>query len=140
MGKVLQHGASAQATKRQSINPALTRCNPITRIAQANPGRSLPGNIVTIDHYRVIAMSMTNAQIQSAYRARHIKDIDTANARRVDTLIDSASMTALKRLAAHYRVSQRGMLQKLIVDAQTALFATLDGDAQDAYCDAIKAK
>jgi len=37
---------------------------------------------------------MTNAQIQAAYRARHINDIDTASACRLDTLIDIASMTA----------------------------------------------
>jgi len=83
---------------------------------------------------------MTNAQIQAAYRARHIKDIDTASACRLDTLIDSASMTALKRMAAHHRLSQREIIQKLVGDAQAALFTAMDGDAQSSYCDTVKAR
>lgn len=83
-------------------------------------------------------MALTNAQIQAAYRARHYKDAD--NARRLDLVIDSASVTALKRMAAHYRVTQRAMLQTLINDAQAALLGTLDGGQQDAYCDAVQAK
>jgi len=83
-------------------------------------------------------MALTNAQAQAAYRARHIKD--AASARRLDLVIDADSVTALKRLAAHYRVTQRAMLQKLIDDAQAALLDTLDGGQQDAYYDRVQAK
>jgi len=55
-------------------------------------------------------------------------------------VIDSASITALKRMAAHYRVTQRTMLQTLIGDAQTALLGSLDGGQQDAYYDRVQAK
>ncbi len=83
-------------------------------------------------------MALTNAQIQAAYRARHYQDADSA--RRLDLVIDSASMTALKRMAAHQGLTQRAMLQKLIDDAQTALLGTLDGGQQDAYYDRVQAK
>ncbi len=73
-------------------------------------------------------MALTNAQIQAAYRARHCKDVDSATASRIDTLIDTTSMTALKRMAAYYGVSQRAMLQTLINEAQKALMANLSLD------------
>ena len=85
-------------------------------------------------------MALTNAQIQAAYRARHCKDIDTQSARRLDLVIDADAQTALKRMVAHYRVTQRAMLQNLIVDAQKALLTTMDGGQQDAYFDRVQAK
>ena len=83
-------------------------------------------------------MALTNAQIQAAYRARHCQDAQSA--RRLDLVIDADSLTALKRMAAHYRVTQRAMLQKLINEAQTALLHTMDGRQQDAYYDRVEAK
>ncbi len=85
-------------------------------------------------------MALTNAQIQAAYRARHCKDLDTASASRMDMVIDSDSLTALRRMAAHQGLTQRAMLQKLINEAQTALLHTLDGGQQDAYYDRVQAK
>ncbi len=85
-------------------------------------------------------MALTNAQIQAAYRARHCKDLDTASASRMDMVIDSASLTALRRMAAHQGLTQRAMLQKLINEAQTVLLHTMDGGQQDAYYDRVKAK
>jgi hypothetical protein len=82
-------------------------------------------------------MAMTNAQIQAAYRARNK---NPEGDRRLDLVINSASLTALKRMAAHYRVTQRAMLQTLIGDAQTALLGSLDGGQQDAYYDRVQAK
>ena len=83
-------------------------------------------------------MALSNAQIQAAYRARHYKDGVTA--RRLDLVIDADAQTALKRMAAHYRVTQRAMLQTLISDTQKALLTTLDSTQQDAYFDAVQAK
>jgi len=83
-------------------------------------------------------MALSNAQIQAAYRARHYKDGVTA--RRLDLVIDADAQTALKRMAAHYRVTQRAMLQNLIGDAQTALLRTMDGGQQDDYYDRVQAK
>ena len=85
-------------------------------------------------------MALTNAQIQAAYRVRHCKDLETASASRMDMVIDSAGLLALKRMAAHQGVTQRAMLQKLIDDAQRALLHTMDASQQDAYYDRVQAK
>ena len=73
-------------------------------------------------------MALTNKQIQSAYRTRHLKDVEGTGAR-LDMVIDDAAKTALKRMAAHYRVTQRVMLQTLIDDRHKLLTASMD-DAQ----------
>ena len=77
-------------------------------------------------------MALTNKQIQSAYRARHLKAIEGTGAR-LDVLIDDSSKTALKRMAAHYRVTQRAMLQILIDDAHKQLIANMDDDQHKAF-------
>ncbi len=82
---------------------------------------------------------LSNKQIQAAYRERHLKDEGGTSAR-LDVLLDSSAKLALQRMTAHYRVSQRAMLEKLITDAQTALLDTMNGDAQSAYYDSFKAK
>jgi hypothetical protein len=82
-------------------------------------------------------MAKTNAQIQAAYKARHLKD-ESGTSERLDVLIDSSAKLALKRLAAHYRVSQRSLLQTLITNnKQTSLLETMDGVQQDAFYDVV---
>ena len=73
-------------------------------------------------------MALSNKQIQSAYRARHLKAIEGTGAR-LDVLIDDSSKTALKRMATHYRVTQRAMLQTLIDEHHKLLTHDMD-DAQ----------
>ena len=81
-------------------------------------------------------MARTNAQNQAAYRARHIKG-EGGTASRLDVLIADSAKLALKRLVARYRVSNRSMLEALILDAQKALLDTLDADQQSAYYDSV---
>lgn len=82
-------------------------------------------------------MALSNAQVQAAYRMRHLKD-ESGTASRLDVLIDHHAKIALKRLAAHYRVSSRAMLETLISNAQSSLTDTLSADQHIAYCDSIK--
>ncbi len=77
-------------------------------------------------------MALSNKQIQSAYRARHLKAIEGTGAR-LDVLIDDSSKTALKRMAAHYRVTQRAMLQRLIDDHHKLLTANMDDEQHKAF-------
>lgn len=79
-------------------------------------------------------MARTNAENQAAYKARHLKN-EAGTSERLDVLIDQSAKLALKRLAAHYRVSLRVMLQTLIEDKQSALLDTLSGDQQTAFYD-----
>ena len=80
----------------------------------------------------------TNAQNQAAHRQRHLKD-EHSTSSRVDLLIDASAKLALKRMAAHYRISNRAMLEKLTKDTQAGLLDTMDADSQTAYYDAVRA-
>lgn len=80
----------------------------------------------------------TNAQNQAAHRARHLKDVDGTSAR-LDVLLDQSAKLALNRMAAHYRISNRAMLERLINDAQAALLDTMTSNQQSAHYDATRA-
>ena len=79
----------------------------------------------------------TNAQIQAAYRRRHLKDVDATSAR-LDILIDQSAKLTLQRMATHYRVSNRAMLERLLSEAQSTLLASLDSDEQGLFYDGAK--
>ena len=87
----------------------------------------------TTTRYRVTKqdtrMAQTNAQRQAAFRARHLKSTDCP-VERIDCLIEVHAKAALKRLALHHGLPQWEMLQKLIVDAESALVDTLDKTAK----------
>ncbi|MBK6593690.1 MAG: hypothetical protein IPG23_13625 [Burkholderiales bacterium] len=83
-------------------------------------------------------MAKTNAQNQAAYKARHLKD-ESGTSERLDMLIDSSAKLSLKRLAAHYRVSQRVMLQTLLAEKQSSLLEAMGSAEQDAFYDGSQA-
>ena len=64
-------------------------------------------------------MAKSNAQRQSDYRTRHLKDID-GNAQRLNLLLDLHAKRALERLAACYAVTQREVLEGLLRAAHSA--------------------
>ena len=83
-------------------------------------------------------MAKTNAQNQAAYKARHLKD-ESGTSVRLDMLIDSSAKLSLKRLAAHYRVSQRVMLKTLLAEKQSSLLEAMGSAEQDAFYDGSQA-
>ncbi len=64
-------------------------------------------------------MVTSNAQRQAAYRARRLQD-ESAPSERLNLIIDLHAKRALERLAKCYGVTQKGMLQKLLLDAEQA--------------------
>lgn len=58
----------------------------------------------------------SNAQRQADYRARHLKSED-AQLQRLNLMIDLHAKRALERLANCYGVTQRAMLERLIMQA-----------------------
>ena len=75
-------------------------------------------------------MATTNAQRQQAYRAnRHTAGQDGTGELRINTFVTTSAALGLKRLAKHYAVTQRAMLERLIGDADKAVEAQMD-DAQ----------
>ena len=63
------------------------------------------------------AQPRSNAQRQADYRQRHLKSEDR-NLQRLGLMVDLHAKLALQRLAHCYGVTQRSMLEGLIMQAQ----------------------
>ena len=80
-------------------------------------------------------MSKTNAERQAAYRARQLKSED-ATGERLNLIIDLHAKRALERLSSCYQVTQRGLIEHLLMQAQSAALDKLEatpGGATDFY-------
>ena len=77
-------------------------------------------------------MSKTAAERQAAYRKkRPYAGADRNGQRRLNTWLDTGPFLALARLARHHKVSQRAMLEKLIVTRDEAIMASLELDTPE---------
>lgn len=56
-------------------------------------------------------MAQSSAERQAAYRQRHLKD-ETGTGERINLVVDQHAKLALERLATHYAVTQRAMLER----------------------------
>ena len=64
-------------------------------------------------------MAQSNAERQRAYRVRHLKD-ENGTGERLNIMLDLHAKRALERLAKCYGVTQRAMLEKLLIQAESA--------------------
>lgn len=71
-------------------------------------------------------MSLTNAQRQAAYRARHLHDIDGQGVR-LNAVVSIAAKRALERLASYYGIDQRATLERVLAQAERGVLAQLAG-------------
>ncbi len=71
-------------------------------------------------------MATTSAQRQAAYRKRAKQ-----NDRRLNLWIDHSASLALVRLARREGVSQRTMIERLVKQADDAVYATLELDSAE---------
>lgn len=65
-------------------------------------------------------MAKNNAERQAAYRARHLKD-EEGQGERLNVVIDLHAKRALERLATCYGVTQKAILERLLVGAEGAV-------------------
>jgi hypothetical protein len=73
-------------------------------------------------------MAKTSAQRQAAYRSRrHDGDGD----RRLNTWISTQAAFALARLARHHGLSQRAILEQLVLTADQTILDTLNLDTPE---------
>ena len=70
-------------------------------------------------------MAKSNAERQKAYRAGRARAGDNGELR-INTFVTTSAALGLKRLAKHYAVTQRAMLERLIADADKAVVAPMD--------------
>lgn len=79
-------------------------------------------------------MAMTNAERQANYRARQKKErVNGAGGYRVNTLIDTNAYYGLHRLAKHYAVTKREMLERLIKASESGLTNAMASQEQNLY-------
>lgn len=62
-------------------------------------------------------MATSNAQRQAAYRAKHLSGLDNDGSR-LNLIVSDGAKRALERLASCYGVTQRAMLEKVLIDAE----------------------
>lgn len=72
-------------------------------------------------------MALTNAERQKAYRQRRGYAGDNGE-RRINTWVSTAASIALQRLAVSYGVTNRDMLEKLLLEAQEKRIAELESE------------
>lgn len=77
-------------------------------------------------------MAKTSAQRQQAYRAGRARAGDNGELR-INTFVATSAALSLKRLAKHYGVTQRAMLERLIGDADKAVVAPMDDAEFERY-------
>ncbi len=68
-------------------------------------------------------MPMNGAQKRAAYRQRRIKDGD---GKRLQAVISLEAKRALERLARHNGITQAAMLERLALEEQQRVTATMD--------------
>ncbi len=76
----------------------------------------------------------TNAERQAAYRAKHLAGLDNDGSR-LNLVVNDGAKRALERLASCYGVTQRAMIERLLVDAELAAckVAAVQPGGEDQY-------
>ena len=77
-------------------------------------------------------MAKSNAERQKAYRASRLKAGENGELR-INTFVTTSAALTLKRLAKHYAVTQRAMLERLIGDADKAVSGPMDDAEFERY-------
>ena len=79
-------------------------------------------------------MSKTAAERQAAYRAkRPHAGTDNNGERRINTWVNTGTALALGRLASHYGVTRREMLERIVMAEDARVTSGMDEDAWEAY-------
>jgi len=75
-------------------------------------------------------MAASSAERQAKYRRSRARAGDNGE-RRINAWVSSGTVLALGRLTKHYGVTQREMLERLVLGADKQILATLDPDSSE---------
>jgi Replication regulatory protein RepB. len=79
-------------------------------------------------------MPKTAAERQADYRARRSSEgVDNNGERRINTWVSTEASLALARLASHYGMTKREMLEQVLMAEDARVTATMDEEALEAY-------
>lgn len=76
-------------------------------------------------------MAKSTAERQAEYRARRETAAQGDGERRLNTWISTAAYLALKRIAGRYGVTQRGMLEQLVLAEDERILAAMAIDTPE---------
>lgn len=71
-----------------------------------------------------------NAKRQAEYRKRHIKE---GSDQRLNVILGLDAKLALERMAKHYGVTNKNVLERLLLDAQSRLIEDMEDEQQTRY-------
>lgn len=72
-----------------------------------------------------------NAKRQAEYRKRHLKE---GSAQRLNVILELNAKLALERMAKYHGVTNKELLGRVLLDAQSQLLANMNGEQQNRYC------
>lgn len=76
------------------------------------------------------AKKKDNAKRQAEYRKRHIKE---GSDQRLNVILDLDVKLALERMAKHHGVSNKTILERVLLDAQSRLLEDMEDEQQTRY-------
>lgn len=71
-----------------------------------------------------------NAKRQAEYRKRHIKE---GSDQRLNVILGLDAKLALERMAKHFGVTNKNVLERLLLEAQSRLIEDMDDEHQTRY-------
>ena len=76
------------------------------------------------------SLKKANAKRQAEYRKRHLKE---GSDQRLNVILGSAAKLALERMAKLHGVSNKELLERVLLETQSQLIAEMDGEQQGRY-------
>ena len=76
------------------------------------------------------SLKKANAKRQAEYRKRHLKE---GSDQRLNVILDLAAKLALERMAKLHGVSNKELLERVLLETQSQLIADMDGEQQARY-------
>ena len=73
-----------------------------------------------------------NAKRQAEYRKRHMKE---GSDQRLNVILGLDAKLALERMAKHGGVTNKSLLERVLLEAQSRLLEDMDGEQQTRYYD-----
>ena len=73
-----------------------------------------------------------NAKRQAEYRQRHMKE---GSDQRLNVILGLDAKLALERMAKHNGVTNKSLLERVLLEAQSRLLEDMDGEQQTRYYD-----
>ena len=74
-----------------------------------------------------------NAKRQAEYRKRHMKE---GSDQRLNVILGLDAKLALERMAKHDGVTNKSLLERVLLETQSRLLEAMDGEQQTRYYDA----